>query len=101
MNSSAGRRNLKMATVVQATLEDLSRVEGKAELIDGRIVQLMSTRVRPSEVASNIYVSLRVHAKQTRRGRAVNDNPGYAVPQLPTGRASFPPDTSDSYGTLA
>lgn len=84
-----------MSTVHQrATLDDLYRTEGKAELIGGRIVHFMSTGIRPSEVASNIYVSLRTFVKQTGRGKAFNDNLGYAVPELPSGRESFSPDAS-------
>jgi Uma2 family endonuclease len=85
-----------MSTVqsARATLEDLLRTEGKAELVGGRIVHFMSTGVRPSEVASNIYVSLREHAKKAKVGKAFNDNLGYAVPELPSGRESFSPDTS-------
>jgi Uma2 family endonuclease len=84
----------------RATLDDLYRTPGKAELIGGRIVSLMSTGVRPSEVASNIYVSLRSFCKQQGRGRAFNDNLGYAVPPLPSGRESFSPDTSYYDGPL-
>ncbi len=91
-----------MATVSQtrATLEDLYRTEGKAELIGGRIVHYMATGLRPSEVASNIFVSLRAYAKQTGKGRAFNDNLGYAIPELPSGRESFCPDTSYYDGPL-
>jgi Uma2 family endonuclease len=84
----------------RATLEDLARTEGKAELIGGRIVHYMATGVRPNEVAGNIYVSLRAYSKQTGKGRAFNDNLGYAVPQLPSGRESFSPDASYYDGTL-
>jgi Uma2 family endonuclease len=83
-----------MSITTRATLDDLYRTPGKAELIGGRIVEYMSTGVRPSEVASNIYVSLRAHAKHTGRGRAFGDNLGYAVPELPSGRESFSPDAS-------
>jgi hypothetical protein len=38
-------------TQTAATLDDLYRVEGKAELIDGRIVPLMATGRRPNRVA--------------------------------------------------
>lgn len=91
-----------MATVGQtrATLEDLYRTEDKAELIGGRIVHYMATGVRPSEVASNIYVSLRHYARQTGRGRPYGDNLGYAVPELPSGRESFSPDASYYTGPL-
>src|SRR5262245_59310948 len=90
-----------MATVSQrATLDDLYRTEGKAELIGGRIVHYMATGIRPSEVASNIYVSLRGFAKQRGRGKPFNDNIGYAVPELPSGRESFSPDASLYDGPL-
>lgn len=90
-----------MSTGTQrATLDDLYRTEAKAELIGGRIVEFMSTGIRPSEVASNIYVSLRAYSKQTRQGRAFNDNLGYAIPELPSGRESFSPDASFYNGPL-
>src|ERR1700730_8027816 len=90
-----------MATVSQrATLDDLYRSEGKAELIGGRIIQYMPTRMRPSEVASNIYVDLRNFTKKKGKDRAFNDNLGYAVPELPSGRESFSPDTSYYDGIL-
>ncbi len=89
-----------MSTISRATLDDLYRTEGKAELIGGRIVTFMSTGIRPSEIASNIYISLRAYAKQTGRGRAFNDNLGYAIPMLPSGRESFSPDASYYDGPL-
>ena len=90
-----------MATVTpRATLDDLARTEGKAELIGGRIVTYMSTGIRPSEVASNIYISLRAYVKQTGKDRAFNDNLGYGIPELPSGRESFSPDASYYSGPL-
>jgi Uma2 family endonuclease len=89
-----------MSTASRATIDDLYRTEGKAELIGGRIVTYMATGVRPSEIASNIYVSLRAYAKQTGRGRAFNDNLGYTIPELPSGRESFAPDASYYNGPL-
>lgn len=89
-----------MSTVARATLDDLYRCEGKAELIGGRIVTYRSTGIRPSEVASNIYVSLRNHVKQTGQGRVFNDNLGYAIPQLPSTRESFVPGASYFAGLL-
>jgi Uma2 family endonuclease len=81
-------------------LEDLYNTEGKAELIGGRIVHYMATGIRPSEIASNIYISLRLYSRQTGTGRAFNDNLGYAIPELPSGRESFSPDTSYYNGPL-
>ena len=90
-----------MSTVSQrATLDDLMQTEGKAELIGGRIVQLMATGMIPSEVAANIYASLREHAKRTKVGRAYTDNMGFAVPELPSGRESFSPDAAYYSGPL-
>src|SRR5437763_435964 len=89
-----------MATAARATLDDLYRTEGKAELIGGRIVQYMATGIRPSEVAGNIYVSLRAYIARTKRGRAFTDNLGYAIPELPSGRESFSPDASYYDGPL-
>src|SRR5215831_9925021 len=89
-----------MSTVQRATLEDLYRTPGKAELIGGRIVEYMATGMRPSEVAGNIFVSLRDHARQTKRGKAFPDNLGYAIPELPSGRESFSPDASYYDGPL-
>lgn len=91
-----------MATVEQkrATVDDLMGVEGQAELINGTVVHLMATGVRPNKVAGNIYVSLRVFARQVGRGEAFTDNLGYTVPALPSGRESFSPDTSYYDGPL-
>jgi Uma2 family endonuclease len=87
-----------MAPVTRATLADLMATEGKAELIGGKVVKYMATGMRPNEVASNIYVALRAFARQTGRGRAFSGNLGYAVPELPSGRESFSPDASYSFG---
>lgn len=78
----------------RATLDDLSRYEGKVELINGRIVQTMGTGDLPSDVALNISISLRNYAKTTGRGVGKSDGVAYAVPELTSGRESFAPDAS-------
>jgi Uma2 family endonuclease len=78
----------------RATLDDLLKVEGKAELIGGRIVQYMATGDVPSQVASNIHFSLRAHGRKTKSGTSYSDGAGFAVSELPSGRESFSPDTS-------
>jgi Uma2 family endonuclease len=85
-----------MATVptTRATLDDLYREEGKAELIGGRIVRFMASGKRPNMVAGEIYVSLRLHARTTGHGTAHTDGMGFAVPELTSGRESFSPDAS-------
>jgi Uma2 family endonuclease len=77
-----------------ATLEDLARVDGKAELIAGRIVPLMPTGRLPSRVAARIFRSLDDYAEATGRGEAYTDNMGFAVPLLSSSRQSFSPDAS-------
>jgi Uma2 family endonuclease len=85
-----------MASVIstRATLDDLARVEGKAELIGGRIVNLMATGHYPNQVAGRIYIDLFGHARRIGKGNAYTDNMGFAVPELPGGRESFSPDVS-------
>jgi Uma2 family endonuclease len=75
-----------------ATLEDLAKVDGKAELVGGEIVPMAPTGDIPSTVAANIYRAIHAYAKETGRGRAYTDNIGYAV-ALPH-RDSFSPDAS-------
>jgi Uma2 family endonuclease len=77
-----------------ATIDDLARVEGKAELIGGRIVRQMATGRKPNRVALRISRSLDDHAEATGRGEAYADNIGFVVPELTSGRQSFSPDSS-------
>jgi Uma2 family endonuclease len=84
----------------RATLDDLMKVEGKAELIGGRIVQQMPTGHLPSRIASRIARSLEDHAEAKGRGVAYTDGIGFAVPELPSGRESFSPDASYYDGPL-
>jgi len=87
-------------TSPRATIDDLYAVEGKAELIGGRIVKYMASGLLPNEVAGNDYVSLKSYAKSSRRGVAGTDGLGYTVAELPSGRESFSPDASYYGGPL-
>ena len=79
----------------RATIDDLYRVDGKAELIDGRIVHYMPTGDLPAEIALEIVVRLRSYVKQAGIGAVRADNVGYALRrQLKNGRLSFSPDAS-------
>jgi Uma2 family endonuclease len=85
----------------RATLDDLYRTPGKAELIGGRIVPFMPTGRMPNRVAFRITRSLDDHAAQLSRGEAYTDNMGFAIiPALPSGRESFSPDASYYDGPL-
>jgi Uma2 family endonuclease len=81
-----------MATETRATIEDLARVEGRAELVDGRIVHMPPVGDAPSRGAGKIYASLLEHERRTRSGRAYTGSVGYRV-HLPH-RESFSPDAS-------
>lgn len=85
---------------VAATLDDLYRVGGKAELIAGRIVTFMPTGFRPGQIGGRIYRSLDDHARATGRGVALPDNVGFTVPELASGRQSFAPDAAYFLGPL-
>lgn len=81
-----------MTTRTAATIDDLYRVPGKAELVDGEIVLMSPTGDFPGSAAGEIYVSLHAYARRTGRGRAYTDNVGFCV-HLPH-RQSFCPDAA-------
>src|SRR5438270_373633 len=89
----------RMIVPKRATIDDLYGVEGKAELIGGRIVRYMASGYLPSRVASRIYRRLEEYA-EVHGGVAAPDGLGYAVPELPSGRESFEPDASYYDGPL-
>ena len=51
-----------------ATLDDLYRVEGKAELVRGKIVHLTPTGFRLGRVGARIFRSLRLHIRSQAAG---------------------------------
>ena len=73
-------------------LDMLMRTEGKAEIVNGRIVQFMSTGDEPGYAGDAITNSLWEYVQRTRRGRAVGDNKGFRC-NLPH-RKSFSPDAA-------
>jgi Uma2 family endonuclease len=81
-----------MSTKVEATIEDLYKVEGKAELVNGEIVHMSPTGFYPHYAAREITSSLRAYEMSTRRGYAIGDNLGFVV-NLPH-RKSFCPDAA-------
>ena len=82
----------------RSTIQDLYRVPGKAELVNGEIVHFMPTGFLPMYAAGEIYSSLRIYARQTRNGYAVTDNAGFRV-HLPN-RESFSPDAAYHTGPV-
>lgn len=90
----------KVGLQPKATIADLYRVpeNGKAEIIDGRLVRFMSTGKRPNRVSGNIYLSLRQHEKQSTGGLAVADNGGFIVHL--SNWESFSPDAAWYLGEI-
>ena len=81
-----------MSTKVEATIEDLYKVEGKAELVNGEIILMSPTGILPNYAAGEIFSSLRDYSKRQKYGRAVTDNTAFVV-NLPH-RRSFSPDAA-------
>ena len=81
-----------MSTKTEATLEDLYKVDGKAELVNGEIVHMAPTGGLPNYAAREISVSLRDYERRTKSGYAVMDNAAFTV-NLPR-RKSFSPDAA-------
>ena len=85
-----------MSTKVEATIEDLYKVKGKAELVNGEIVEMSPTGRLPHYAAMEVMISLRSYVKRTRNGYAIGDNVGFVV-NLPH-RKSFCPDAAFHVG---
>ncbi|MDQ1591101.1 MAG: hypothetical protein QOG71_1728 [Pyrinomonadaceae bacterium] len=85
-----------MSTKTEATIEDLYKVEGKAELVNGEIVHMSPTGFEPGYAGDEIFASLREYAKRTKSGVAVGDNKAFRV-NLPN-RKSFSPDAAFHIG---
>ena len=87
-----------MSTKIEATIEDLYKVDGKAELVNGEIVHMSPTGGTPNYAALEIALSLRQYAKRTKSGHAVGDNAAFVV-NLPN-RKSFSPDAAFYVGEI-
>jgi Uma2 family endonuclease len=81
----------------RATIEDLYKVEGKAELVNGEIVEMPPSGDEPSSAGFEIATSLKTYARRSGRGRAYPDGTGFHV-NLPH-RESFSPDAAYHIGS--
>src|SRR5688500_6867096 len=81
-----------MTLKTRATIEDLYRVEGKAELVNGEIVHMAPTGWTPNYASIEIVVSLRAYVRQRKTGKAVGDNAAFRVDLI--NRESFSPDAA-------
>ncbi len=81
-----------MATKRDATIDDLYRVEGKAEIVGGELVLMSPGSGLHGCAALRIAARLLDYEQRTKRGHAVADNVGFIV-NLPN-RRSFSPDAA-------
>lgn len=78
-----------MSTKVEARIDDLYKVEGKAELVNGEIVLMPLTGALPGYAGDEIFFSLRNYSRRMKFGRAFSDSKAFVV-NLPL-RKSFSP----------
>lgn len=64
----------------EATLEDLFAVEGKAELVDGRLILMSPSGPEHNNAAGCIYASLKAHQRTRGGGRPYTDGAGFLAP---------------------
>lgn len=84
-----------MTTLEETTdflLDQFKCIEGKSEIVDGKIITMPPTGEEPGLTSGEVFVSLHGHAKTTKTGRAVPDNVGFRV-NLPN-RQYFSPDAA-------
>jgi len=81
-----------MTTKARATIEDLYKVKGKAEIVNGEVVPMSPTGYLPGYAGGEIFVGLRQYARRTKSGIATPDNVGFLV-DLPD-RDSLSPDAA-------
>jgi Uma2 family endonuclease len=81
-----------MDTRMKATIDDLYRVPGKAELVNAELVLMAPTGGGPGYAGDEVFASLREYVKRAGHGRAVGDNKAFRV-YLPH-RGSFSPDAA-------
>jgi Uma2 family endonuclease len=79
-----------MSTRVKATIEDLYKEPGKAELINGEIVRMSPSGPQHGRAAARVAFRLAEYETQTGKGHFAPDNVGFVV-NLPN-RQSFSPD---------
>ncbi len=77
----------------EALIAELYKADGKAEIVDGRVVRMSPTGRRPGRASGRIYASLSLVEKRC-GGYAYPDNVAFLV-NLPH-RKSFSPDASFS-----
>jgi Uma2 family endonuclease len=81
-----------MSIKVEATIEDLLKVDQKAEIVNGEVILMSPTGSLPGYAGDEIFSSLREYSKRQKFGRAVGDNKSFIVNL--SHRKSFSPDAA-------
>jgi Uma2 family endonuclease len=81
-----------MSVKVEATIDDLLKVDQKAEIVNGEIILMSPTGSLPGYAGDEIFSSLREYSRRLKFGRPVSDNKAFVV-NLPN-RKSFSPDAA-------
>jgi Uma2 family endonuclease len=68
-----------MRAKARATIEDLYKVEGKAELVNGEIVEMPPAGDAPGYASGEIFATLRDSVRRTKQGRAYGDAVGFRL----------------------
>lgn len=91
-------KRVPMAAKPGATIEDLYRVPGKAEIVNGELILMSPTGAQPGRAAGKIFASLNAFDEVQGGGYAFGDHVGFIV-QLQN-RRSFSPDAAWYVGAL-
>ena len=81
-----------MNTKTKATIEDLYKVDDKAELVDGEIILMPPTGESPNRAGTSILYALLEYERRTKLGRAFSDGVGFIMD--PEHRKVFSPDVA-------
>src|SRR5438105_4752018 len=84
----------------RATIDDLYRIDGQAELIGGEVVRYPLHSFKVGVTCGNLLASLGAYKERGRNGFVGSAALGYVVPLLPSGRESFCADASFHTGPL-
>lgn len=97
--AAAPRRVPFFRPEIDRLFDRLMMYDGKAEIIDGRIVIMSPAGAWHNFVSGEIFMSLHDYVRRVNKGRAITDNATFRV-DLPH-RESFSPDAAYHVGPLA
>jgi len=82
----------KQAATTEELIEKLYQIKGKAEIVNGEIVEMPPTGYEPHIASLNTALRLKEYERKTKKGIAVGDNVGFTVNL--SRRKSFSPDAA-------